>query len=467
MIHLPELTVVCIDCYNYGKAAVAINKTLELIKPSETIFFTDSDVQIDGVITKKIKPIRSKEEYSVFCIKELGKHIDTSHCLLIQWDGYVINENAWREEFLHYDYIGAPWNYIDGRNVGNGGFSLRSKKLLDILVSDKNIAPLHPEDDAICRTYRPYLEEKYKIRFAPEDLADCFSYELKEPNQPTFGFHGFFHFNYQPYVLITRSGAMGDVILVEPVMRYFAQKGYNIILDTAKEFWELFSNHPYPVRHSSMVDLKRIVPERYINLDMAYESKPRQNRLKSYFQMSGITDYVLSKPILYPLVNEKTKLFKKYAVLHIDQKSMPHRNIYGVNWKTIKKHLEAHGYLVLQIGQEQHESVGHEINTSSLSFLKFLIAGCDLFIGIDSGPLNIAMAYDKKCIGFFGSVNPEYVFPDLTNLEVIQQPCIYQHCYHTKTTTVGVECVFDKNKPPCCVAETEQVIDAINKTQNV
>ena len=139
MVHIPEITLVCIDCYNYGKATLAIKKTIEQITPSSVLFFTDSEVEIDGVTTIKIKPIRSKEEYSYFCIKELANYVDTSHCLLIQWDGYVINEDAWQECFLEYDYIGAPWNYFDGRNVGNGGFSLRSKKLLSILKEDEKI----------------------------------------------------------------------------------------------------------------------------------------------------------------------------------------------------------------------------------------------------------------------------------------------------------------------------------------
>lgn len=467
MVHLPNLTVVCIDCFNYSKAAIAIKKTLEQINPAKTIFFTDTGIKVDGAISEKIKPIRSKEDYSYFCIKELAKYIETTHCLLIQWDGYVLDASVWQDDFLNYDYIGAPWNYSDGRNVGNGGFSLRSKKLLNVLANDENIIALHPEDDAICRTYRPYLEKKYEICFAPESVAQAFSYELKEPYNKTFGFHGQFHYPHKPYVVIKRSGAMGDIILAEPVMKHFASNGYNVVLDIPLYFWDLFSSHSFPIRHISSFDLNTFVPDLCINLDMAYEIHPKQNRLKSYFEMSGIDKYSLSRPVLFPMVDNKTKLFPKYVILHIDKKSMPYRNVYGVNWRIVKDHLESMGYLVLQIGQEEHDIVGNIINTSSIAFLKFIIAGCDLFIGIDSGPLNIAMAYNKPCIGFFGSVNPEYVFPDLKNLEIIQQPCVHQHCYHEQVSTVGVDCVFDKQKPPCCIAETKQVLSAINKIKNV
>lgn len=463
MKNLKELTVVCVDCYNYGKAILAIEKCKEQINPSEFIFFTDKEIEIPGVKTIKIPTISSKEEYSFFCLKKMAAYIETTHCLVIQWDGYVLDAEVWKEEFLNYDYIGAPWLYYDGRNVGNGGFSLRSKKLLDVLSSDSNIVSLHPEDDAIARTYRPYLEGRYNIKFAPEELADSFSYELRVPNQKTFGFHGFFNYPYRPYVVIKRSGAIGDIILAEPVMRHFNNAGYNVVLDIPIQFFDLFNNHCFPITHISNFDLDRIQPEKYINLDFSYESRPNQNRLKSYFEFSDVKDYKLSKPQLFPLVNEKTKLFEKYAVLHIDNKSMPHRNVFGVNWDAVKKNLEALGYTVFQVGKEEHEKIGIEINTTSTGFLKFVIAGCDLFIGIDSGPLNIAMAYNKKCIGFFGSVNPEYVYNDLSNLEVIQQPCVYQHCYHSAPSTTGFACKFDVEKPPCCISDTMQVINAINK----
>jgi len=48
----------------------------------------------------------------------------------------------------------------------------------------------HPEDGAICLTHRRYLEERYGIAFAPDAIAERFSFEHIEPTAPTFGFHG-------------------------------------------------------------------------------------------------------------------------------------------------------------------------------------------------------------------------------------------------------------------------------------
>jgi ADP-heptose:LPS heptosyltransferase len=462
MIHLPTVTLLAIDCYNYGAATAALKKSIEQCKFASVKLLTDIDLELDGIEVVQIPTIKSKEQYSLFVIKELYKYFDTDYVLIIQHDGYVLDGKVWKDEFLEYDYIGAPWLYTDGRNVGNGGFSLRSKLLQHALATDKKIEIVSPEDEIIGRMYRYYLEENYAIKFAPQELAESFSFELREPNQKTFGFHSYFHHPYRPTVIIKRTAALGDVLLTEPVAKYYFTKGYNVVLDIPSNMFEMFTNHYFPVKHISQFDKGRITPEKIVNLDLAYEVKPRQNRLKSYFEFCGIKDYKLSRPILFPLVNEQTKLFKKYAVIHIDNKNMPHRNIFNVDWKAVKKHLEAYGYVVIQVGHEEHESIGIEINTPSIGFLKFVIAGCDLFLGIDSGPLNIAMAYNKPCVGFFGSVNPKYVHPDMEGLEIIQQPCIYQHCYHNQISVTGVECIFDVKKPPCCIAETDQVIDAIN-----
>src|ERR1700739_1204301 len=138
--------------------------------------------------------IHSKEAYSEFLIKQGYKHVKASHCLIFQHDGIVHNWQAWDNSWLQYDYIGAPWHYQDGMAVGNGGFSLRSKRLMKIVATDSHIQILHPEDHHICRTYRPYLEQKHGIKFAPLEVAERFSYEgYLQPDKvllDQFGVHG-------------------------------------------------------------------------------------------------------------------------------------------------------------------------------------------------------------------------------------------------------------------------------------
>jgi len=56
-----------------------------------------------------------------------------------------------------------------------------------------------PEDDVLCRKYRPQLEAD-GFKWASEDLAQDFSFERKRPaiDSRSFGFHGAFNW---PFVL--------------------------------------------------------------------------------------------------------------------------------------------------------------------------------------------------------------------------------------------------------------------------
>lgn len=194
LLSLPNVTLIGIDCSETYTTLLDAARICEThIDFAETKMLTS--IHKTSFVDRVIPDIKTKEEYSKFVITQLHNYFSTSHCLLIQYDGYVVNVNAWSDEFLQYDYIGATWWFKDRMNVGNGGFSLRSKRLMEIVATDPNIKRYHPEDNIICRDFRPYLEKTHGIKFAPEDLANLFSIEAY--NSPDkiysgqFGFHGF------------------------------------------------------------------------------------------------------------------------------------------------------------------------------------------------------------------------------------------------------------------------------------
>jgi hypothetical protein len=192
--NLDRVTLVCVDCVNHDLAIAALGQCVQKCAFARVVFLTDRELAIDGVDVVRIAPLTSRDAYSRFIVKDLARYVDTSHVLLIQWDGFVVNPAAWSEAFLDYDYIGAPWSWpTDSHTVGNGGFSLRSKRLLEA-GGDPRIAEMPIEDIAICRTYRPLLEAEHGIRFAPEAIAGQFAFEATYPKGLPFGFHGLFNF---------------------------------------------------------------------------------------------------------------------------------------------------------------------------------------------------------------------------------------------------------------------------------
>jgi tetratricopeptide (TPR) repeat protein len=189
---VPRTTLCCIDCRYHDLALAALKRSLTQCRFEQVLFFTDRDFELQGIRVVRIAPIRSLAEYSRFVVKELNRHVETDFALLIQYDGFVLNGRHWSDAFLDYDYIGAKWTFTDGHNVGNGGFSLRSKRLL-VALQDPRVRELVPEDLAICRTYRRLLESEHGIRFAPDEVAERFSFEVVQPPGATFGFHGIGH----------------------------------------------------------------------------------------------------------------------------------------------------------------------------------------------------------------------------------------------------------------------------------
>lgn len=160
------------------------------------IFLTDRPISIRGAETMQVPTIADRADYSRRMLQQMCDFVQTEFALVIQWDGYVLNPDAWDDTFLEYDYIGARWVFDDGKNVGNGGFSLRSRRLLEILKSahaNTIGAENENEDEAICRRLRPWLEREHAVRFAPEPIADRFSIERVGINPRPFGFHGLFN----------------------------------------------------------------------------------------------------------------------------------------------------------------------------------------------------------------------------------------------------------------------------------
>jgi len=187
-----NISVVIVDNINHELSKFAIEKTLETIDCCEVLTFSDRPI-ISGATFIPIKKQINLYDYSQFILKNLWAHVETDHILIIQWDGMATTSNLWDDDFLKYDYVGAIWPWPQqGINMGNGGFSLRSRKLIESLRDSKiNLGPIsgQNEDIAICVEHRDFLQNQYGIKYAPDNVARQFSTE-NEWLGKSFGFHG-------------------------------------------------------------------------------------------------------------------------------------------------------------------------------------------------------------------------------------------------------------------------------------
>lgn len=176
-----------------------ILESIKSIEAKNPIYFSPEHFNHPEIQCILSDNINSVPAYSNFCIK-LGEFLkDDSYILVCQYDGYPLYKENWTDEFLEYDYIGSPWgtDRPDHKRVGNGGFSLRSARLIK-LVSELVPNPNgFSEDLVICDVLGDILQQNYNIKFAPISLAMKFSFEHYIPERndmqlnECFGFHDF------------------------------------------------------------------------------------------------------------------------------------------------------------------------------------------------------------------------------------------------------------------------------------
>lgn len=204
VVPIPSVSLVAVACTKVSETIEAIKKCQAQMQFNHSILFTHEDIIAEGIDVVKIDKLDYKQ-YNEFVAMKLWQYIGTDYILLVQNDGYITDISQWTDDFLKYDYIGAPWpipndetTYRTRNNrlmrVGNGGFSFRSRKLLRAPVilglefTDRGSGFWH-EDGFLCVHSRDVLEEN-GINFAPVDIAAKFSTELQVPETvKSFGGH--------------------------------------------------------------------------------------------------------------------------------------------------------------------------------------------------------------------------------------------------------------------------------------
>lgn len=430
---LPQVTLVCIDCTPRVDLAVrAIERSLEQCEFGAVKLLTDDASAPYG---ERIEKIRSLEEYSNFCIRDLWKHIGTSHALLIQSDGYVVNGNAWTDDFLKYDYIGAPW--LPSNAIGNGGFSLRSRKLLTMLGTMRFGDSPHPEDNYICIRHRKDLFAA-GARFASLDIARRFAFEGRSWNNGIewagipvnyagqFGFHSWL----TPGVpgspkVFHHSGEWGDVIYSLPVIK--ALGGGVLFLSADNRY-----PYPRPTRETPTAEWVN-------NIKPLLEAQDYIERVQFTHGLPFSTSYDLNKFRL-PWKNRTAADFDSIYRLHLrafeldwpedepwlsvpEPITVPGRDI--VVSRSPRYHDDAFPwYDLVQKAGDRMVFVGTEseanifqgfgapktiiphYRTANLLEVARVIAGAGMFIGNQSAPLAIALGLGVRCLVEEWPLNP-------------------------------------------------------------
>ena len=113
------------------------NNSSDKLNFGKKIIYTYQKPTIDsGDFEIKIIDEIPHNEFNDFVLQNYSKLFDTDYAINFHSDGFIQNQEAWDDIFLEYDYIGAPIVIRMSEKeylplVGNGGFSLRSKKICE------------------------------------------------------------------------------------------------------------------------------------------------------------------------------------------------------------------------------------------------------------------------------------------------------------------------------------------------
>lgn len=203
MLALPDVSLILVETQCHELARQAILDATSKVQFGEVILYTDRPELFfsDPIDTIKVVPNwPDKIQQGTFYYSHAAQAAKTSHVLLMEWDAGIRDLSSWRDDFLQYDMIGAPWVWArDNKrehSVGNGGFMLLSKKLADSVHanSDKYLVAT---DVNLCRDHRQFFEKDCGAKWAPEDVGFQFAYEhgyqARKDAQPSFGYHDVFN----------------------------------------------------------------------------------------------------------------------------------------------------------------------------------------------------------------------------------------------------------------------------------
>lgn len=197
-IQLENVTLTAVSSVHLYETVRALKYSMRKIEYGEVLLLSHKKPFYlpKGIKFQKIGRLNNVDEYSYFMIYELFRYINKDYALIVHHDGFVVNPDAWQEDFLKYDYIGAPWRLPlpeenryrdkDGNvcRVGNG-VSLRSKALMRLPAAEgwkwERIASGTFNEDCFLCCDNKHRIEAAGLKIAPIEVAKYFGHEQMIP----------------------------------------------------------------------------------------------------------------------------------------------------------------------------------------------------------------------------------------------------------------------------------------------
>lgn len=195
MLDLSRVTLLFVETRAHEITKRVIDDSLSKASFGDVVIYSDKPelIPVPGARHIPCIDFPDKKSAGAFYYGRAMEAVETDFALMYEWDAGIFDPTKWKPEFFNYDYIGAPWvrPFGDHYDVGNGGFTLMSKKLGHWAVTNVRKHPVYTDWD-FCRFQRPAYEAA-GFKWPNAALASLFSWELGPRNPDHFGFHGAFN----------------------------------------------------------------------------------------------------------------------------------------------------------------------------------------------------------------------------------------------------------------------------------
>jgi ADP-heptose:LPS heptosyltransferase/GT2 family glycosyltransferase len=280
-------------------------------------------------------------------------------------------------------------------------------------------------------------------------------------------------------VVLVRNGAMGDVILVEPVIRAIKQQNAHTHVTMISACGEAaFRDNPhvdefFPALSSAPAG--GVNRDDLFDLNMAYEKTPEMHICTAYAKACGVPlfDY---RPRIYlrkqdrDWADQMLAAKKKWVALHAGPcPGWPGRNLEIKKWAEVSTALRKVGLAVALVGRLTANAPGavpipFDLNLqgkTNFHQLAAVIERCAAFTGVDSMPMHLAVAFERPLACVFGCIDPRYRIPALPFMKGVQADVGCLGCHHIMPPPrVDGHCF--RNRPFCMERiEPQQIVQSV------
>lgn len=252
----------------------------------------------------------------------------------------------------------------------------------------------------------------------------------------------------RPRIVVQRRYARGDVLQATPIVRAVRQRFPDHTIVVSTDIDEVFAGNPnVDLLMATSSGFRPRPDDQVINLDVAYERRPKQHILSAYAEEAGVT---LPNPALE---------------LHLDRRDYAQVNQWmagaGPSWGTVKRIVAVHmgatpdrswppshwaeflsafssdtevGIIAVGAGADFQppaaERILNLVNRLDLRETAAAIATADLLVGPDSALLHIAAAVGTPAVGLYGMADPRLRVPFGADQTALRSPVDCAGCLH-------------------------------------